>query len=102
MNDTVYGVNTSARTTMKNIAVQTDDSKSSISPKWDRHLFYQILHIGIDYVLSPHNVELKIFMVTIVTMMICMFVYFRAQVSGVVSPPRFRSDTRKEEYLSSV
>jgi hypothetical protein len=40
------------------------------------------LHIGIDYVLSSHNIELKIFMVTMLAMMVCMFVYFRAQVGN--------------------
>lgn len=80
MNDTVYGANTSARSTAKNIAVQTDESKP-FSPKWDRHLLYQVLHISVDYVLSSSNIEQKIFMATIMAMMFGMFIYFRAQVS---------------------
>lgn len=80
MNDTGYSSN-SSRKSLKNIAIQTEDAKPVNNLKFDRYIMYQLLRIGVDYILSSHNIELKIFMVTILTMMVCMFIYFRAQVS---------------------
>lgn len=82
MNRTNYFQNnTSFRKTLKTTAVQTDEEFTNKSQlELNRYIFHQLIHISIEYVLSSHNVELKIFMVTMIAMMICMFIYFRAQV----------------------
>lgn len=79
INETNYGFNSSQKT-LKNIAIQTEESKPAANLILDRYIFYHIMHMGLDYVLSSHNLELKIFMIVVVIMMIGMFIYFRAQV----------------------
>ncbi len=79
-----YQSNSSLRKTLKTTAVQTEEESPELDVKFDRHVFRQLFYLGVDYVMSPHNMEMKIFMVTMLTMMILMFVYFRNQVRNFI------------------
>lgn len=83
--------NSTLKKTLETKSVQTETTV--VSPdtrlKFDRYIFHQIVYLSVDYVLSPHNMEMKIFMVTMLIMMAFMFVYFSAQVGVVGFGERF-------------
>lgn len=78
MNTTNNVYNSSSlKRALKSESVQTEEQSVP------RYFFHQIIHLSIEYVLSPHNMEMKIFMLTMLMLMVLMFVYFSAQVSDI-------------------
>lgn len=85
MNATSNLYNSSLKRTLETKSVQTENESTDSHLKLDRYLFHQIIYSSIEYILSPHNMEMKIFMLTMLIMMAVMFVYFSAQVSAILS-----------------
>lgn len=80
MNRSDYDRNVSSvRSTLKTIAVQTDDNTTS-TIKLDRYIIYQLANICLEYIRSQENIAWNVFVAVVIISIVCAFMYLIAEV----------------------